>query len=277
MPIPPVISITTLPSRIGKIRPTLDSLLAGRVVPDKIFLPLPKLSRRENCAYEIPAFLKDKDYCRDIIEVIEVGSDSGPGTKVLGVLNRLSDPCYLIAADDDVRYKPGFLSGLLDAQRGDHAASFSYHTYRAGGLTIGQGCDGFSFHSPNLRGLDHFYQDHVAGTDLFYHDDLWLSFFLFTQGIAIMRPKLSKGDGLIYEIVYQTNSLNQLPGELTRKKLDRRGVKLLLQSTKLDPQKQNRLKATAIFDQLITSPARRIKRKATQVKRALGGWEINSG
>src|SRR5258706_14486212 len=108
MPIPAVISITTLPSRIGKIRPSLDSLLAGKVVPEKIFLLLPKFSRRENCAYKIPAFLKDKDYCRNIIEVIEVSSDSGPGTKVLGALNRLPDPCYLIAADDDVRYKPGF-------------------------------------------------------------------------------------------------------------------------------------------------------------------------
>src|SRR5471030_1121332 len=154
MSIPVVISITTLPSRIGKMRPCLDSLLAGDVVPDKIFLPLPKFSRRENCAYEIPAFLKTPDFYGNIVEVVEVEQDWGPGTKVLGALNRILDRCYFIAADDDVSYKPRFLAGLLDAQREDHESSFSYHTYRASGLTIGQGCDGFSFYSPNLRGID---------------------------------------------------------------------------------------------------------------------------
>jgi len=261
-----VIGITTLPSRIAKLRPCLDSLLAGDVVPDKIFLSVPKISQRENCPYEIPAFLKDPAYCGTTIEVIHVEADFGPGTKVLGALPRLPDPCYFFAADDDVRYQPHFLSSLLAAQRADHTASFSHHTYRTSGLTVGQGCDGFSFYSPNLRGLDAFYHEHIAGTDLFYHDDLWLSFFLFAHGIPIRQLKSTKNDRLIYEIIHQTNSLNQLTGGLARKQLNRRGVALLLAAIPLASTKKNQLKATAIFDHLITSPARRLKRKTRIVK-----------
>ena len=267
MSLPVVISITTLPSRIGKLRPCLDSLLAGEVVPDKIILSLPKLSRRESCAYEIPSFLKPPDVFGGLVEVVEVVQDYGPGTKVLGALPRIPTPCYLVAADDDVIYQPGFLAGLLAAQCADHAASFSYHTYRTSGLTIGQGCDGFSFYSPNLRGLDTFYQQHVRGTDLFYHDDLWLSFFLFTRGIAIRGVKREKAAGLIYKMVHHTNSLQALTGELARKKLNRRGLKLLLQSTKTSAPKKCRLQALALFDGLITSPVRRLKRKTEQLKR----------
>jgi hypothetical protein len=262
-----VISITTLPSRIGKLRPCLDSLLAGEVVPDKILLSLPKLSRRENCPYEIPPFLKPPDAFRGVVEVNQVEYDCGPGTKVLGALNRVPDPCYLIAADDDVSYKPRFLAGLLAAQRVDHAASFSYHTYRTGGLTVGQGCDGFSFYSPNLRGLDTFYQEHVSGTDLFYHDDLWLSFFLFARGIAVRGVPVENQDGLIFDIVHHTNSLNALTGELARKKLNRRGINQLLRTVKPGRRQKYRLHATAVFDHLITSPIRRLKRKAGQLKR----------
>ncbi|MDR3457308.1 MAG: hypothetical protein P4N60_07675 [Verrucomicrobiae bacterium] len=265
MSIPVVVSITTLPSRIGKMRPCLDSLLAGDVVPDKILLPLPNFSQRENCAYEIPAFLKTQ--YGTAVEIVAAEQDFGPGTKVLGVLNRIPDPCYLIAADDDVSYQPHFLSGLLAGQRGAHAASFSYHTYRTGGLTIGQACDGFSFYSPNLRGLDAFYQDHVSGTDLFYHDDLWFSFFLFLRGIAIKRPVMEKGAGPVYSVVHNTNQLHTLSGELARKQLNRRGIQRLLQTTKTGPRKKYRLQAVAVFDGLITSPVRRLKRKADQLKR----------
>ena len=234
MSIPVVVSISTLPSRIGKLRPCLDSLLlGGDVKPDKILLPLPKFSKRENCTYEIPAFLKN--YHSSAIEVVEADQDYGPGTKVLGVLRRLPEPCYLIAADDDVSYKPHFLSGLLTAQRGNHGCSFSYHTYRAGGLTIGQGCDGFSFFSPNLRGLEDFYRDHISGTDLFYHDDLWLSFFLFAGGIAIKQPAAGETPGPAYHIVHHTNPLHALPGNLSRKQLNRGGIRRLLGATKPGP------------------------------------------
>ena len=265
MPIPVVVSLTTLPSRIGKMQPCLDSLLAGEARPDKIFLSLPKISKRENCAYERPAFLNGYGAA---VEVIEAAHDFGPGTKVLGVLDRLPAACHLIAADDDVRYQPHFLAGLLAAQQSDCASSFSYHTYRTGGLTVGQGCDGFSFYSPNLRGLADFYQAHVAGTDLFYHDDLWISFFLFARGIAIRRVPLEKNAGPIYEIVHHTNALNQLTGELARKKLNRRGLSRLLQTVKLDAAKKRRLRAVAVYDHLITSPVRRLKRKAAQFQQA---------
>jgi len=265
MPLPVIVSITTLPSRIGAMRPCLDSLLAGEVVADKILIPLPRFSKRESSAYEIPNFLRD-DYAGRV-EIVEA-EDCGPGTKVLGALSRLAEPCYFIAADDDVRYKPRFLSGLLAAQRADHAASFSNHTYRTGGLTVGQGCDGFSFYSPNLRGIDAFYRDHVAGTGLFYHDDLWLSFFLFLHGIAIKEPPRARSEGAVYEVVHHTNALHALSGDLARRQLNRRGLKALIGATKPGLGQRGRLEALAAFDALVTSPARRLRRKVDQIRQA---------
>jgi len=270
MPDPIVVSITTLPSRIGQIRPCLESLLAGDVTPDKIYLPLPGFSRREQCAYVIPGFLKDSDFCGSIIEVVPAEHDWGPGTKVMGALRKLSQDGYLVIADDDVRYRPGFLAGLLQAQRGDHRSSFSYHTYRTGGLVVGQGCDGFSFYAPNLAGIEDFYYKHIDGTDLFYHDDLWISFYLASIGIAVRRlPLFVKGE-LIFEHVHDTNPLRLLTGDLDRRNLNRRGVRRLLSETDLSWSARLRYKAVAIYDHLFTSPFRRMKRKALQARHAVG-------
>jgi hypothetical protein len=59
----------------------------------------------------------------------------------------IPDSCYLIAVDDDVRYKPTFLEGVVEVQKRNKHSSFSYYTYSLDGLTVGQGCDGLSFWS----------------------------------------------------------------------------------------------------------------------------------
>src|SRR5262245_56838834 len=92
--------------------------------------------------------------------------------------NVIPQPCYLVLADDDVRYKPDFLRGLVDAQARDRSSAFSYFTHRVPGLSYGQGVDGFGIWSPNVSGIRSFAETHVDGTNLFFHDDLWISFFL---------------------------------------------------------------------------------------------------
>src|SRR5262245_25373940 len=117
-----VISITSLPSRIGRIRPCLESLLASSVTPDRIILPLPNFSERERSGYTLPDFLKEDPFAKRGVEVIRIERDWGPGTKLIGALSVIKHPSYLVIADHDVRYKPTFLETMLDAQRQEHAA-----------------------------------------------------------------------------------------------------------------------------------------------------------
>jgi hypothetical protein len=231
-------------------------------MPDKIMLVLPEFSLREQAAYEVPEFLEDDpSFRRGVIEVLRTDRDWGPGTKLLGAVRALHGDSVLVIADDDVAYKPSFLAELYAAQRQEHDASFSFHTYRSNGLTIGQGCDGFSFWLPNLVGIATFAERHVAGTDLFFHDDLWISFFLKLHGIAVKSLAHRLAGGLIYDRLHNINSLNQLDGPLRRRHLDREGTKRLLREVSMPAAKRLRLQAERVYDRYVGRQFRKLRRK----------------
>ena len=71
------VSMTTLSSRIDRIRPTIESLLGGSHVPDKVLIALPSFSQREQRDYVVPAFL---DEFGPSVEVMRCSQDWGPGT-----------------------------------------------------------------------------------------------------------------------------------------------------------------------------------------------------
>ena len=256
-----VVSITTLPSRIGEIRPCLESLLSGSMRPDKIFLILPKFSIREQRAYDVPAFLDSPEFCQGIVDIVRTDHDWGPGSKLLGALGRLREPCVLVIADDDVIYSPTFLAELYAAQTQDRRASFSFHTYRSNGLTIGPGCDGFTFWLPNLAGIAEFAERHIVGTNLFFHDDLWISFYLKIHGIAVKSLADTLAGRLVYERMHDINSLNRLEGELKRRNLDRDGTRRLLKEVAMPASLRLRLRCERMFDRIVGSRIRKLRRK----------------
>lgn len=258
---PLIVSITSLPSRVGRIRPCLESLLAGTLLPDRIMVILPEFAVREQAAYELPEFLDDPSFRRGIIESVRTDRDWGPGTKLLGALSVLREPCVLVIADDDVAYKPAFLAELYAAQTQDHGASFSFHTYRSNGVTIGQGCDGFSFWLPNLSGIAAFAERHVAGTDLFFHDDLWISFFLKLHGIPVKSLEHRIAGGLIYERLHDINALNRLDGLLRRRPLDREGTRRLLKEVPMPAGRRLRFQAERVLDRYVGRHVRSLRRK----------------
>ncbi len=213
-PYPLIVSLTTLPSRIGLLRPTLDSLIQQTCPPDQILLCLPNRSRREGMNYERPDWLAD--YEPELLTV-SCGDDYGPGTKLLGALDYLPDPSCLVIADDDMRYHPTFLENLYFHQARERSSSFSYYTYRWWTLKVGQGADGFSFHTPNLRGVRSFAAKALACPQLFLVDDLWISGFLYRHGIRVrsLRHLLPKRR-LIYEATHSINQLSRLKGRQGR-------------------------------------------------------------
>lgn len=237
------VGMTSLPSRVGLLRPTIESLLAGELRPDRIILALPKVSLRERCGYAIPDWLDELG-----VEVVRPPADYGPGTKLLGTLPHISDAGYLVLADDDVCYRPDFLKLLMEAQRQDHSASFSYYVYRSFGLAVGQGCDGFSFWTPNLTGIDQFAETHVLHTPLRLHDDLWISYFLASRGIRINSLQDKLDGSLVYEQVHEVNALRYLDGEDGRERLSREGLQSLLASAYLPLGRKLRIRASLLLD-----------------------------
>lgn len=226
---PVVVGLTTLPSRIGLLAPTLDSLLAQSRPPDRIVLAIPPTSRREGRGYELPPELTDEAAWDGRLEIVRTEDDHGPGTKLLGSLAAVSEPSILVVVDDDVVYAPYMLQKLVEAQRADHSRSFSFYAYREGGITVGQGCDGFSFWTPNLDGIADWAQPILDQPALFVHDDLWISFFLQRRGVRIRRILPDRG-ALVYEQLERESSLRELDGDLRRDLVHAEGLRYLMEN-----------------------------------------------
>src|SRR5688572_18914575 len=73
-----VVTLTTTPTRINKIRPTLESLVNQTRVPNAIYLNVPYHLKRTGEPYVIPEWLKE------LPEVTVVRcEDYGPATKLI--------------------------------------------------------------------------------------------------------------------------------------------------------------------------------------------------
>ena len=100
-----IASLSTMPDRIGRLQPTLDSLLNQTRPPDEIVLAVPEFSIRQQREYEIP------DYLAQIpkVRVLRCEKDWGPATKFIAVVRdelAASRKDTLIMVFDDDRICP---------------------------------------------------------------------------------------------------------------------------------------------------------------------------
>jgi len=105
-----VVGLTTIPSRLPFVLPTLKSLLLQNVLPGKILLHLPEYSRREQVEYSVPEELQNLE----VIKIIRC-QDWGPATKILPVLLDSDPDQRVVAVDDDRIYRPTLLEDLVKA------------------------------------------------------------------------------------------------------------------------------------------------------------------
>ncbi len=94
-----VISLTTIPSRINKIRPTLISLMDSTKRIDEIQINIPYKSLK-GIKYKIPQWLSKLKN----VKIYRVSKDYGPATKLLPTLKREKKNTIIIVVDDDVIY-----------------------------------------------------------------------------------------------------------------------------------------------------------------------------
>jgi hypothetical protein len=96
-----VITLTTLPSRIDRIGPTIKSLLNQTRAAREIRLNVPRMSRRESTPYVVPEWLR-----RLGSVTIVACEDYGPATKLIpSVVGAPPDDRLLVVDDDRIYHR----------------------------------------------------------------------------------------------------------------------------------------------------------------------------
>ena len=199
------ISLTTIPQRIKNLNKSVESLLKQSQKPDKIFINIPLKYKRFNDIIDddqIPKF-DDK-----IIEITRC-EDYGPGTKLLGSLNKLEKNSLIILADDDNIYEDYMIEKFYHYYSIAPENAYSFYVHPLGNFGIGQGADGFAINTNHLKGIKKFYDIVVKDyKELFLYDDLWISYFLYyfkKNKILSLREHLKKEiDGKL-PLIYKTH------------------------------------------------------------------------
>lgn len=106
-----VVSLTTSPRRIKHIQPVIDSIMKQTIKPDRIYLNLPNVFKRDNSVFQkpLPEFITNNP-----LVYVNWCEDMGPITKVLPTIELEKDPETLILSiDDDIYYSPDHIELFL--------------------------------------------------------------------------------------------------------------------------------------------------------------------
>lgn len=104
-----MVAMTTIPSRIDRLEPVIDSMLRQTWPIQALYLSIPFVFGRTGEQYVIPAWLMAKKGVK-----LERCADMGPGTHLLNALRLERDPWSFIAVvDDDHIYGPDLVETLM--------------------------------------------------------------------------------------------------------------------------------------------------------------------
>jgi len=121
-----VISISTIPSRVNKIRLMLESVLRQSYRADRVVLWIPDRCDKEGCGYNIDRGLLDWMGSKGI-EVGRCGRDWGSATKLIPMLkSELDGDTRIITLDDDIIYEEHLVEELLKYSYRWSGSSYGY-------------------------------------------------------------------------------------------------------------------------------------------------------
>lgn len=196
-----IVSLSTMPDRIGGLQPTLDSLLNQTRPPDEIVLAVPKFSIRQEREYEIPRYLLEIPQVR----VLRCEKDWGPATKFIAVvqdeLAASRDDTLIMIVDDDricprdsielyLHYHESLPDAALCFRGGPMPRSFNWRDCKIEfgvdlqapkQTAVVTGCGSYLIQP---RFFDSSLWDYsVAPAGAFYMDDVWISGWLERRGV----------------------------------------------------------------------------------------------
>ena len=199
------VSLSTIPQRIKNLHQSVDSLLKQTKKPDKIFINIPnKYKRFDEIVHDsqIPKFSDSR------IEITRC-EDCGPGTKLLGSLNKLNKDSLIILADDDHLYEDYMIEKFYYFYSKAPNNAYSFYVHPLGNFGVGQGADGFAINTNHLEGIKIFYNKIVKDyKELFLYDDLWISYFLYffrKNKILSLQEYFKKNDDNKRSLIYKTH------------------------------------------------------------------------
>ena len=199
------VSISTIPQRVKYINKAINSLLNQTKKPDKIFVNIPHKFKRFN---EIIEETQIPKFNSSIVEVTRC-EDYGPGTKLLGSLNKLEEDSLLILADDDHTYKDYMIEKFFYFYSKAPNNAYSFFVYPLENFPVGQGADGFAINTNHLKGIKTFYEKVVKDyKELFLNDDVWISYFLYflkKNKIYSLQNHLKKTNESKSSLIYTKN------------------------------------------------------------------------
>jgi hypothetical protein len=199
------VSISTIPQRLKYLNKSVNSLLKQTKKPDKIFINIPFKYKRFSETIEDKQIPK---FDNNIVEVTRC-EDCGPGTKLLGSLNKFEKNSLVILADDDHVYEDYMIEKFFYFYSKAPNNAYSFYVHPLGNFGIGQGADGFAINTNHLTGIKNFY-DKVARNykELFLYDDLWISYFLYffkKNKILSLQTHLKKNNDGKPSLIYKTH------------------------------------------------------------------------
>ena len=199
------ISISTIPQRLKNLNQSVESLLKQTRKPDKIFINIPYNYKRFN------ETIKDNQIPKFNNSLVEITrcEDCGPGTKLLGSLNKFEKNSLVILADDDHVYEDYMVEKFFYFYSKAPNNAYSFYVHPLGNFGIGQGADGFAINTNHLTGIKNFYDKVVRDyKELFLYDDLWISYFLYffkKNKILSLQEHLKKNNDGKPSLIYKTH------------------------------------------------------------------------
>ena len=170
------VSLSTIPQRLKNLNKSVESLLKQTRKPDKIFINIPFKYKRFSETIEnsqIPKFNTSD------VEITRC-EDCGPGTKLLGSLNKFKKNSLVILVDDDHTYEDYMIEKFFYFYSKAPNNAYSFYVHPLWNFGIGQGADGFAINTNHLKGIEKFYDEIIKDyKELFLYDDLWISYFLY--------------------------------------------------------------------------------------------------
>ena len=200
------VSISTIPPRIKNLEKSVESILNQTLKPDKIFINIPLKYRR------FKEIIKDDQIPNFKDARVEVTrcEDYGPGTKLLGSLNKIEKDSLVILADDDNSYENYMIEKFYYFYKVAPENAYSFYVHPLDSLPIGQGADGFAINTNALKGVKNFYDKVVKDhKELFLCDDLWISYFLYhikKNKILSLQEHIKKRDDGKITLIYKTHT-----------------------------------------------------------------------